>query len=102
MSYHLFYHKKGKKVHFPTISEPTQIDLAVCALGIIIKAGKYFPVISVSLTSLNVFFAVNDFLSNNIGFAMLNSAFAASGLVFLVQTVMEKSHHGMPLKLGTA
>jgi hypothetical protein len=72
----------------------TQIGVFVHLLDVIIKVGKYFPIISVSLTSLNVLMAVNSFLANNIGFVILNSLFAASGLIFLVQmNQMKKSNN---------
>lgn len=102
MNLHLFHDTMGRKIgHFPNISESAQIDLAVYALGAVIKAGKFFPVISASLTSLNVFLAVNDFLANNMGFAVLNSAFAASGLVFLVQTRIAERNHTKLIEFHT-
>ena len=72
----------------PQISESVQIDLIIHLLDIVIKTGRYFPVISVSLTGLNLILAVNDYLANNTGYAILNSMFVVSGLVFLVQTRM--------------
>jgi len=76
-----------KFMHFiPQISDSAKIGLIVHLLDIVIKTGKYFPVISICLIGLNLLLAVNDFLANNIGFALLNSMFVISGLIFFVQT----------------
>ena len=86
----------GKKLEafVPPISNSTQIDILVHLLDIIIKAGKHFPVISISLTGLNFVLAVNDFLANNMGFAIMNSIFVIGGLIFFVQTRLEKVPFG--------
>lgn len=99
MSYHAFNQNVEQKlVHLiPPISDSAKIGLFVHALDIIIKAGKYFPIISVSLTGLNLIMAINDFLTNNIGFGLLNSLFVTGGLIFLAQTMLiDKSHHLKP------
>lgn len=71
----------------------TKINALVFLLDIIIKAGKYFPIISISLASLNFLLAVNNFLANNIWFGILNSLFAISGLIFLAQMHQMKKDH---------
>ena len=80
----------------PQISESVQIELIIHLLGIVIKTGKYLPVISISLTGLNVVLAVNDYLASNTGYAILNSMFVVSGLVFLLQTRMMKQDQSTP------
>ena len=78
----------------PTFSDSTKIDLLVRLLDVAIKASSHFPIISLTLTSLNVLLAVHDFLSNNIGYGILNSIFVITGLIFLLQMhLMNKSHH---------
>ena len=75
-----------KLVHLvPPISNSTKISLFVHLLDVLIKTGRYFPLISICLTGLNIFLAVNAFLSNNIGFAILNSTFVVVGLIFFMQ-----------------
>lgn len=79
-------HVGMKLEHFvPPIFYSTQIAMSVYLLDIIIKLGKNFSLISVSLTGLNLWMAITDFLANNLGFAILNSIFAMGGLIFLVQ-----------------
>jgi hypothetical protein len=76
------------------ISDSTKINLFVHLLDIIIKTGRYFPVISICLIGLNLLLAVNDFLTNNIGFAILNSLFVIGGLIFFIQMQLtDKAHH---------
>ena len=84
-----------KLVHFVTpISDSAKINLFVHLLDVIIKTGKYFPIISVCLTGLSLLLAVNDFLTNNIGFAMLNSMFVIGGLIFVIQMrLTDKAHY---------
>lgn len=79
----------------PPIPQSTQIDLFVRLLDIIIKTGRYFPIISISLTGLNLYLAVNDFLANNIGFAILNSMFVICGLFFLIQMRQRGNDYGL-------
>lgn len=82
-----------KSSHFITsTSVPTKINLLIYILGVIINVGRYFPIISLSSASINILLAVNDFLSNNIGFAVLNSLFAISGFIFLLQMRKVNSH----------
>ena len=64
---------------------PIEVIVLIYSLEIITKVGRHFPVISISLTSLNVLLATNDFLANSIEFGILNSLFAAGGLIFLIQ-----------------
>jgi hypothetical protein len=72
----------------------SKISIFVYLLDIIIIAGRHFPVISICLTGLNILLAVNDFLTNNIGFAILNSMFVIGGLFFFIQIrLTDKAHH---------
>lgn len=85
------------------ISDSTKINLFVHLLDIIIKTGRYLPVISICLTGLNLLLAVNDFLTNNIGFAILNSMFVIGGLIFVIQMrLTDRIHHVkiIPDKIG--
>ena len=71
-------------------SESADVAVIVYLLEIVTKVGKYFPVLFLSLASLNVLMAANDFMSNSIEFGILNSLFAASGFIFLVQMRKDK------------
>jgi hypothetical protein len=68
-----------------SMSGSKKLSALIYLLEIIMKVGKYFPVIIFSSACLNLLLAVNDFLLNNIGFAILNSLFALSGFIFLIQ-----------------
>jgi len=75
-----------QKLALPPLSNSTKISLFVYSLGIVIKIGKYFSVISICLTLFNLFMAVNEFAGNNISFGILNSMFVVGGLVFDAQS----------------
>ena len=67
------------------ISDSKEVTILIYLLEITTKIGRNFPVLFLSLASLNTLLAANDFLSNSIEFGILNSLFAASGFIFLVQ-----------------
>ena len=67
------------------ISDHTEVTLLIYSLEAITRIGKNFPIIFLSLASLNTLMAANDFLTNSIEFGVLNSLFAASGFIFLAQ-----------------
>lgn len=67
------------------ISDSKEVTILIYLLEITTKIGRNFPILFLSLASLNVLLAANDFLSNSIEFGILNSLFAASGFIFLVQ-----------------
>ena len=71
-------------------SQSADVAVIVYLLEIVTKVGKHFPVLFLSLASLNALMAANDFLSNNIQFGILNSMFAASGFIFLIQMRQDK------------
>jgi hypothetical protein len=76
-----------------SMPDSTKIGIFVHLLDIIIKVVRYFPIISLSLASLNLLLAVNNFLTHNIGFAILNSLFAIGGFIFLIQIrQIDKTH----------
>ena len=79
------YNKVEKLADLP-VSDSATISAFVHLLDFAIKISKYFPLITICLTCLNLTLAVNDFLANNLGFAILNSMFVISGLVFIIQT----------------
>jgi hypothetical protein len=85
--------KVEKLANLP-ISDSATLSAFVHLLDFAIKIGKYFPLISICLTCINLTLAVNDFLANNLGFAILNSMFVLSGLVFIVQMhLVDRIHH---------
>ena len=67
------------------VSDSKEVTILIYLLEVTTKIGRNFPVLFLSLASLNVLLATNDFLSNNIEFGILNSLFAVSGFIFLVQ-----------------
>ena len=67
------------------IPHSTKIDLFVYILKTVIIVGRHFTIILFLMTSLNISLAVNDFLVDNLVSASLNSLFALSGIVSLVQ-----------------
>ena len=77
----------------PSISDSTKIEGLIYLLEITIKVGKHFPIIILSLAGLNLLLAANDFLSNSINFAILNSMFAFGGFVSLVQLHQSRKTH---------
>lgn len=62
-----------------------EIDIVIHLLGWVIKIGRHFPIILLSMASLNVLMATNDFMSSSFDFAVLNSIFAISGFVSFIQ-----------------
>ncbi|MDH3610240.1 MAG: hypothetical protein OEM79_00610 [Nitrosopumilus sp.] len=77
----------------PSISDSTKIEGLIYLLGFTIKVGKHFPIIILSLAGLNLLLAANDFLSNSINFAILNSMFAVGGFISLVQLHQSRKAH---------
>ena len=71
----------------------TKINGLIHLLEIIIKVGKYFPVIIILLASLKLLIAANDLLTNSISFAILNSIFALGDFIFLVQLYQRNKAH---------
>ncbi len=71
----------------------TKIIGLIHLLEIIIKVGKYFPVIIILLASLKLLMAANDLLTNSITFAILNSIFALGDFIFLVQLYQRRKVH---------
>ena len=87
--------KKGQKSSnwLSSISDSAKIGVAVHVLDVIIKVGKLFPVIFLSLASLNIFLAANDFLANSMGSAILNSIFGLGDVLFLAQMRLKGHSH---------
>lgn len=75
-----------KLVLLPPISNSVKFSLFLHTLDLVIKIGRYFSIISIVLTGLNLVFAVNEFYGNNITFGILHSLFAASGIIFAIQS----------------
>ena len=67
------------------VSKITDVNMLIYALEIMTKIGKHFPILFISMPCLNVLMATNDFLTNSIEFGIMNSLFATSGFIFLVQ-----------------
>ena len=86
--------EKSSMQWVPVISGSSDISMLIYSLDIITKVGKNLPILFLSLASLNVLLAANDFLANNIEFGILNSLFAANGLSFLYKhtKVIEFNH----------
>jgi hypothetical protein len=83
--------EKESQQWVPLISKSSEISVLIYSLEAITKIGKNFPIIFLSLASLNVLLAANDFLSNRIEFGVMNSLFAVNGFVVLAQTYHNKT-----------
>ncbi len=81
-----------KQINF-LASDFMGIDISIHLLDIIIKIGRYFPIILLSLASLNMFLAANDFLANSLTFAILNSIFALGNFISLAQIHQRRKIH---------
>jgi hypothetical protein len=75
------------------ISDSAEVSVVIYLLEIITKVGKHFPILFLSLASLQLLLAANDFLANSIEFGILNSLFAASSFIFLVQMHQMKRNY---------
>jgi hypothetical protein len=76
-----------------SVSDSTKLGAMIHLLGVLMKVGKYLPVIVVSFAGLNLVMAVNDFLVSNTGFGILNSLFALGGFIFLAQLHQRRKIH---------
>ena len=81
-----------------SFSDSAKIGIAVHVLDVVIKIGKLFPIIFLSLASLNIFLAANDFLANSMGSAIMNSVFGLGDVLFLAQ--MRLKGHSSALQSG--
>jgi len=77
----------------PSISDSAKFIGFIHLLEITIKIGKHFPIIILSMISLNLLLAANDFFANSINFAILNFMFAIGGFVSLVQLYQSRKAH---------
>ena len=75
------------------ISDSREVIALIYLLEIITKIGRFFPILFLSLGSLNVLLAANDLLANRIEFGILNSLFAASNFIFLAQLFQNNKIH---------
>jgi len=76
-----------------SMSDSTKLGALIHLLEIVMKVGKYLPVIVVSFAGLNLLLAVNDFLISNTGFGILNALFALGGFIFLAQLHQRRKIH---------
>ena len=91
--------KKGQSQQWiPANTNSADVAVVVYVLEIVTKIGKNFPVLFLSLASLNAILAANDFLASNIEFGILNSLFAVSGFVFVIQLRQDKNQFDSKLE----
>ena len=76
-----------------SLPDTTKLGALIHLLEIVMKVGKYLPVIVVSFAGLNLLLAVNDFFISNTGFGILNSIFALGGFIFLAQLHQRRKIH---------
>lgn len=76
-----------------SISDSTKLGALIHLLEMVMKVGKYLPVIAVSFAGINLLLAVNDFIISNTGFGILNAIFALGGFIFLVQLHQRRKIH---------
>ena len=77
--------EKSPMQWIPIVSGATEVTMLIYSLEVITKIGKNFPIIFLSLASLNILLAANDFLTNSIEFGILNSLFAVNGFICLAR-----------------
>ncbi len=91
--------KKGQSQQWITANtNSADVAVVVYVLEVVTKIGKNFPVLFLSLASLNTILAANDFLANSIEFGILNSLFAASGFIFVIQMHQDKNQFDSKLE----
>ena len=91
--------KKGQSQQWITANtHSADVAVVVYALEVVTKIGKNFPVLFLSLASLNAILAANDFLASNIEFGILNSMFAVSGFIFVIQLRQDKNQFDSKLE----
>jgi len=91
--------KKGQSQQWITANtHSADVAVVVYALEVVTKIGKNFPVLFLSLASLNTILAANDFLASNIEFGILNSMFAVSGFIFVIQLRQDKNQFDSKLE----
>jgi len=91
--------KKGQSQQWiPANTNSADVAVVVYALEVVTKIGKNFPVLFLSLASLNTILAANDFLASNIEFGILNSMFAVSGFIFVMQLRQDKNQFDSKLE----
>ena len=91
--------KKGQSQQWTTVNtHSADVAVVVYALEVVTKIGKNFPVLFLSLASLNTILAANDFLASNIEFGILNSMFAVSGFIFVIQLRQDKNQFDSKLE----
>ncbi|NIM25261.1 MAG: hypothetical protein GTN35_02000 [Nitrososphaeria archaeon] len=91
--------KKGQSHQWITANtNSADVAVVVYVLEVVTKIGKNFPVLFLSLASLNTILAANDFLANSIEFGILNSLFAASGFIFVIQMHQDKNQFDSKLE----
>ena len=91
--------KKGQSQQWITANtNSADVAVVVYALEVVTKIGKNFPVLFLSLASLNAILAANDFLASNIEFGILNSMFAVSGFIFVIQMRQDKNQFDSKLE----
>jgi len=91
--------KKGQSQQWTTVNtNSADVAVVVYALEVVTKIGKNFPVLFLSLASLNTILAANDFLASNIEFGILNSMFAVSGFIFVIQLRQDKNQFDSKLE----
>ncbi len=91
--------KKGQSQQWITANtHSADVAVVVYALEVVTKIGKNFPVLFLSLASLNTILAANDFLANSIEFGILNSLFAVSGFIFVIQLRQDKNQFDSKLE----
>ena len=71
----------------------TQLKVLIISLEIIMKVGKYLPLIIGGLVVLDLLFATTDFLADRIIFGIINSLIVIKGSIFVVQLFQGSKKH---------
>lgn len=75
-------------------SDIARINALIHLLGVVMKVGKYLPLIVGAFAFVNLTIAIMSFLVwNSIISGVINSALALGGFIFLVQLVRRRKIH---------
>lgn len=73
--------------------DTARITAAIYIIDVLIVVGKYLPIIAAAFASISVGFAVYDFMTLNIGWAIVSTIFAIGGIIFVIQLLQRRKIH---------
>lgn len=73
--------------------DTTRITAAIYMIDVLIVVGKYLPIIAAGFAAISVGFAVYDFMTLNIGWAIFSTILAVGGIIFVIQLLQRHNIH---------